>query len=103
MYAITYKNKLKKGKHIKDFQDWLKTSWSMQKTWGAEAVQTWKEEEGDHDYIFCEYHIKDIRQWNRQNMLHAGSDAIRELDQIIETSRITVSRIAYAPEPHTHN
>jgi hypothetical protein len=88
---------------MRDFQKWLKTSWNMQKSWGAEAVHVWSEEEGDHDFVFCEYRIHDIRQWNRQAMLHAGSEAIHELDQIVETSRITVSRIAYAPEPQPHN
>jgi hypothetical protein len=103
VYSITYRNKLKQGKELKDFQKWLKASWIMQKSWGAETVHVWSDEEGDRDFVFCEYRVQDIRQWNHQNMLHAGSDAIRELDQIVETSRMTVSRIEYDPEPLSHN
>jgi len=103
MYSITYKNKLRQGKNIGDFQTWLKAFWNVQKSWGAETVHIWMEEDGDHDFIFCEYRVPDIRRWNRLAQLYASSDPIRELGQIVETSRITVSRLAYSPEPLPSN
>jgi len=93
LYSITYKNKLKHGKSLKDFKIWLKSFWTIQQTWGAQTVHFWSGEEGEDDIVFCEYLVQDIRRWNRQAMRFAASSFIRDLGQIAETNRITVSKI----------
>lgn len=90
MYSVKYKNKLKLGKSFKDFQKWQKTFWAIQKTWGAQTVHLWSEE--NDRIVFCEYLVQDINHWNRQAIRFAASSFIRELEQIVESNRITVSR-----------
>ena len=93
-------NRLKQGKTLKDFRKWLKVFWDIQKTWGAKTVYFWSEEEEKSDVIFCEYLVQDIRQWNEKAMLYAASSFIRDLEQIVDTQRITVSRITKSKSQH---
>jgi hypothetical protein len=94
MYSVTYKNILKTGKSLEDFERCLKACWAVQRTWGARTMHFWAEEEGDTHIVFCEYLVQDVRLWNRQAMEWAASACIRSLAETVETRRITVSRIA---------
>jgi hypothetical protein len=104
VYTITYKNRLKKGKNIDDFQKWQKSFWSVQQGWGAESVHIWCEHEGDEALVFCRYRVHDIRLWNQNAMKREAEVLVEELDGIVETNRITIDRITDpttgCPYPH---
>ena len=104
LYSITYKNALKHGKSVDDFQKWLKTFWSVQKRWGAESVHYWIECEGEQAIVYCRYMVHDVRRWNQNALTHEASALLEELDGIVETSRITIDKIIGTgtsnPVPH---
>lgn len=103
LYSITYKNALKKGKNVEDFHEWLKTFWRIQKSWGAESVHFWPEQEGDQVLVFCRYLVHDIRLWNRNALKHEASELVKGLERIAETSRITVDNIISPREGYPYH
>ena len=99
MYSVTYKIRLRRGKTLSDFKSWLNAYWVQLKQWGAEAVRAWVLRESGDEFIFCEYTVQNIRRWNRAAVQNHRSPAIRELEQIAETNRITVLRFPDIPAP----
>lgn|GEM_PF-914619 len=94
MYRVTYENTLRQGKNLRDFQNWLSVFWTVQQTWGADSVKFWLERHGSEKHVICQYLVRDIQLWNRLAMEQGASDLVRELENIVETDKITIDRIA---------
>jgi hypothetical protein len=103
MYKVTYKNRLKQGKNLADFQNWLMEFWSVQQTWSAKTVRCWCEWEKGDTFVLCEYKVEDIGLWNRQAVRHSASGPLRDLERIVEPSRVTIKRILSQSHTRTPN
>lgn len=90
MFRVTYRNVLRRGKGLADFQQWLNAVWKIQHSWGADSVFFWSEKEGDCSLVICEYTVRDIDRWNRQAMSDEAFALSAPLDAIAETRKITV-------------
>jgi hypothetical protein len=99
MYSVTYKIKLKAGKNLSDFKNWLNTHWLQISQWGAQTVRAWILREGDDEFVFCEYMVLDIRRWNRSAVQSHRSLPIRELESFAEPIRITILKLPDIPAP----
>lgn len=101
MYRVTYKHRLKSGKDIEDFKNWLKDYWKVQKSWGAQHVRFWRDDIDERNILFCEYQVTDIRNWTEAAIRASSEDIIRDLETISETKDIIVTRVncpAFMPE-----
>lgn len=100
MFRVTYRNVLRSGKGLADFQQWLNAVWKIQHSWGADSVFFWSEKEGDCSLVICEYMVRDIDRWNRQAMSDEAFSLSEPLEAIAETCKITV-RPVYTAESIT--
>jgi hypothetical protein len=90
LFRVTYKNVLRRGKGLADFQQWLNAVWKIQHSWGADSVCFWSEKEGNLSLVICEYTVRDIDRWNRLAMSEEASHLSHPLQAIAETRKITV-------------
>jgi hypothetical protein len=90
LFRVTYKNVLRQGKGLDDFQKWLNAVWKIQHSWGADSVFFWTEREGDLSLVICEYTVQDIDRWNRLAMSDEASHLSHPLEEIAETRKITI-------------
>lgn len=82
MYTITYKNTMRDGKKMQDFLKWLKGAWPVQKTWGADTVEYWQDE--NSKLVICRYAVSDIALWMRMAQSPQGVHISERLNEIID-------------------
>ncbi|MBN2414637.1 hypothetical protein JXO52_02295 [bacterium] len=67
---------------MQDFLEWMKHAWPVQKTWGADTVEYWQEE--NSNLVICRYAVSDIARWMRMAQSPQGVEISEGLGEIVD-------------------
>ena len=93
MHKIIYKNLLRNGKNVHDFQNWLSRYWNDQQSWGAREVTYWTAKEGHTQLLFSEYVVDHPAHWIREARKAEATPMIRSLEKICHCNKITIKPV----------
>jgi len=91
MYYIIYKDKLKQGKTMEDFTNWLRKYMPIQNDWGAKDFDVYKSLYGPSDVFYVRYSVESLDNWNNGLQSPMGKRLIEAISDVIEISRVEVS------------
>jgi len=91
MYYIIYKDKLKQGKTIEDFTNWLREYMPIQNDWGAIDFDVYKPLYGSSDIFYVKYSVESLDKWNNGLQSPMGKRLIEAISDVIEISKVEVN------------
>jgi hypothetical protein len=91
MYYIIYKDRLKQGKTIKDFENWLRDYMPIQNDWGAIDFDIYKPLYGSADVFYVKYTVESLDKWNSGLASPMGARLITAISEIIEIPKVEVN------------
>jgi hypothetical protein len=91
MYYVIYKDKLKQGKTMEDFKNWLRKYMPIQNDWGAIDFDVYKPIYGQSDVFYVRYSVESLDKWNNGLASPMGKRLIEAISDVIEISRVEVS------------
>jgi hypothetical protein len=91
MYYVIYKDKLKQGKTMENFKNWLREYMPIQNDWGAKDFDVYKPLYGSSDIFYVKYTVESLDKWNNGLASPMGKRLIEAISEVIDVSKVEVS------------
>jgi hypothetical protein len=91
MYYVIYKDKLKQGKTMENFKNWLREYMPIQNDWGAKDFDVYKPLYGSSDIFYVKYTVESLDKWNNGLASPMGKRLIEAISEVIDISKVEVS------------
>ena len=90
MYYIIYKDRLKEGKSMEDFKNWLREYMPIQREWGAKDFNVYKPLYGESNVFYVRYTVESLDKWKKGLESSMGKRLIEAINRIIDVAHVEV-------------